>query len=110
VGLDAELRVAGLTIAQHMDPCIASAILSCMTQTTAERVRENKARRRLKRRGYELAKSRIRDPKAIGYGTFSILDERGLSPQLVATLSSIDQVEQWLEGDHPVTGADGGQT
>jgi hypothetical protein len=40
-----------------------------------------------------------RDPMAIGYGTFSILDARGLSPQLVVTLASIGEVERWLEAD-----------
>ena len=64
--------------------------------SNAEKVRENLARRRLKRRGLELHKSRIRDRKAIGFGYFTILDSR---ERVVVVLPNIEQVEAWLDAD-----------
>jgi len=40
-----------------------------------EKVRENKIRRKLKRMGFILKKSRARDPQARGYGGYAIIDE-----------------------------------
>jgi hypothetical protein len=43
---------------------------------TEEKVRENRLRRMAEREGYRLAKSRRRDPFAIDYGTYSLIDVR----------------------------------
>ncbi|MGH3289058.1 MAG: hypothetical protein ACRDPD_31020 [Streptosporangiaceae bacterium] len=50
-----------------------------MTEVTADdavsaKVRENALRRLAERRGYQLAKSRSRDPRAIDYGRYKIID------------------------------------
>ena len=41
---------------------------------TTAKIRENKARRAAQRQGYRLVKSRRRDPRAIDYGTYGIVD------------------------------------
>ena len=41
---------------------------------TAEQVRENRLRRMAERQGLQLVKSRRRDPRALGFGTFTIVD------------------------------------
>lgn len=38
------------------------------------KVRENRARRAAKRQRLELRKSRLRDPRAVDYGTYDLLD------------------------------------
>jgi hypothetical protein len=38
-----------------------------------QKVAENRLRRAADRQGYRLEKSKRRDPRAIGYGTFSII-------------------------------------
>lgn len=43
---------------------------------TEDRVRENRLRRMAKRQGLELKKSPRRDPRAIGYGTYMLVDAR----------------------------------
>jgi hypothetical protein len=63
----------------------------------AEKTRENKARRALDRQGYTLAKSRRRDPRAIGYGTFQIVDARGVS--VAGERMSLEAVEKWADGE-----------
>jgi hypothetical protein len=39
-----------------------------------EKVRENRMRRVLERRGYCLVKNKRRDPRAIGFGCYKIID------------------------------------
>ena len=39
-----------------------------------DKVRENRARRAVARRGFALQKSRRRDPRAWDYGTYQIID------------------------------------
>lgn len=65
---------------------------------TAEKVRENRFRRVLKRRGYILRKVRRKDPDAIDYGTYFITDFNncmmaGGQPWEQLTL---DEVEAWI--------------
>ena len=43
---------------------------------TAEKVRENRARRAAERQGLMLVKSRRRDPRAWDYGTYMLMDAR----------------------------------
>jgi hypothetical protein len=72
---------------------------------TSEKVRENLARRRLARRGYQSQKSRARDPHDLTFGGYQIVDsqyggvaagwgnaDRGLS-------LSLKGVEDWLDSD-----------
>jgi hypothetical protein len=42
----------------------------------AEKVRENRLRRAAARQGLRLEKSRRRDPRALGYGTYQLVNER----------------------------------
>lgn len=41
---------------------------------TDDKIRENRVRRALARQGYQLVKSRRRDPRALGYGGYMITD------------------------------------
>jgi hypothetical protein len=53
-------------------------------------VRENRVRRMAKRRGYRLVKSRSRDPQAVDYDLYAVIDVR-----------SLDEVEDYLTYDLP---------
>jgi hypothetical protein len=64
---------------------------------TAEKIRENRLRRMATRQGLHLVKARWRDPRALGYGGYMIVDD---SPNaLVADCTNLDQVEAWLTDD-----------
>jgi hypothetical protein len=41
---------------------------------TAEKIRENRLRRAAERQGLQLMKSRRRDPRAIDFGTYQLVD------------------------------------
>lgn len=58
----------------------------------AEKARELRLRRKAERQGYKLGKSRLRDPDATGYGTYTLTPAKG-RPR---TFKSIDDVEQFL--------------
>jgi hypothetical protein len=69
----------------------------------ADKVRENRLRRAVERRGFMLQKSRRRDPQAWDYGTYQIIDPD--TNYLVAALRvdrgyglSLDDIERWLDG------------
>lgn len=65
-----------------------------------EKVRENRLREVARRRGYELRKSRRRDPLALDYGEWYLT--RGSiegMPMQTVTLSSLDSVESFLDGE-----------
>ena len=47
-----------------------------MTTDHATKVRENRVRRAAHRQGLILVKSRSRDPRAIGYGTYVLVDDK----------------------------------
>jgi hypothetical protein len=75
-----------------------------------EKVREARARRMARRQGYELIKSRRRDPNALDYGRFWIVAEMPgggrawRSRILIAGEQAgltLNQVESWLESDWP---------
>ena len=72
-----------------------------LSMAVNEKTRENRLRARIERRGYQLAKSRRRDPGAIGYGTFQITDPR--TNTLVAGDTQrgygldLGDVEAWLD-------------
>lgn len=69
---------------------------------TVEKVRENRLRRMADRQGFKLMKSRRRDPRAVDYGTYWIVDpetnhiEAG-DPTYGGM--SLDEIEQWLTSD-----------
>jgi len=60
----------------------------------SEKVRENRLRETARRRGYQVSKSRLRDPLAIGYGRWTVTGPTGqVSP---AGGWTVDEVEGWL--------------
>jgi hypothetical protein len=67
----------------------------------AEKVRENRLRRMAERQGFRLEKSRRRDPRALDYGTWTIVEPH--TNTLVAGgrygTMDLDAVEAWLTGD-----------
>jgi hypothetical protein len=62
--------------------------------TTAEKVRENRARRAVARQGYRLVKIRRRDRRAIDYGKFLL---RRLGVATDGRPLTLEQVEAWIE-------------
>lgn len=67
-----------------------------------EKVNENRLRRMAERQGLKLMKSRRRDPRAIDYGGYMLVNAynmivAGASPN--AYSMSIDDVEAWLTDD-----------
>jgi hypothetical protein len=69
------------------------------------KVRENLLRRAAVRQGYFLSKSRRRDPRAIGYGTWGIWDPKAKKWVYAADPEdgyglTLDQVEDWLLHRH----------
>ena len=68
--------------------------------TTNEQAREARIRRRLRRHGYGLAKSRTRDPRAVDYGGYMIfnLDRNTVVAgcEIGRPCWSLDDVEQWI--------------
>jgi hypothetical protein len=63
---------------------------------TQEKIRENRARRAVARRGYRLAKTRRRDRAAWDYGSWKITDPA--TGGLVHDAPSLADVEAWLDG------------
>jgi hypothetical protein len=43
-------------------------------ETNVDKIRENRLRRMAERQGLQLQKSRRRDPRATGYGTYQLVD------------------------------------
>jgi hypothetical protein len=65
-----------------------------------DKIRENRLRRMAERQGLRLRKSRRRDPRALGYGTYDLVqdsDNHMVSPEQM----TLDEIEQWLTSDHP---------
>jgi hypothetical protein len=66
----------------------------------SEKVRENRLRRMAERQGLALQKSRRRDPRAIDYGMYTLIDPS--TNTIVAghvegrAAFTIDEVEDWL--------------
>ena len=68
-----------------------------------ERSREQRLRRAAQRQGYKLVKSRRRDPRALGYGRWYIVDVAG-NYIVVGTEGGhanmdLDAVEEWLTSE-----------
>jgi hypothetical protein len=78
-----------------MTSSTSSSTLSGMSSTTSEKVRENRLRRMAGRQGLQLLKSRRRDPRALDYGRYWLVDASGVE---VAT-GDVDAIESWLTGE-----------
>jgi hypothetical protein len=63
---------------------------------TQEKIRENRARRAVARRGYRLEKTRRRDRAAYDYGSWKITDPG--TGGVVHAAPSLADVEAWLDG------------
>jgi hypothetical protein len=83
-----------ITLAVSTPSGIASGTLAGMD--TQEKIRENRARRAVTRRGYRLAKTRRRDPAAWDYGSWKITDPA--TGSLLLDAPSLADVEAWLNG------------
>lgn len=62
----------------------------------AEKVRENRVRRMASRQGLRLVKSRRRDPRALDFGSYWLVDDRGLTQLGDQHGVSLDAVEEEL--------------
>lgn len=67
---------------------------------TAVKVRENRLRAAAQRQGYQLVKSHRRDPRAVGFGGWMIVDPHSNSVEAGGMgdgfQMTIDDVEEWL--------------
>jgi hypothetical protein len=65
------------------------------------KVRENRVRRAAKRQGLELVKNRLRDPRALDYGTYGLIDafthERVAGNERTGFGLSLDDIEAELD-------------
>ena len=69
----------------------------------SDKVREDRCRRKLARMGYQLMKSRARDPDALTYGGYQIIDPEinglvaGLGNANRGYAFDLDDVEEWIK-------------
>ena len=80
-----------------------------MAGEQADKVRENRLRRMADRQGYVLRKSRVRDPRALDYGTYWLVNQRtggidfGRAPGDYISFGGqsfyLDDVEAFLTGE-----------
>jgi hypothetical protein len=68
-----------------------------MTMDPAQKVRENRLRRVADRRGLRLVKSPRRDPRALDYGTYRLVDLR--TDSSASETLTLDEIEAYLT--HP---------
>ncbi len=78
-----------------MTSSTVSSTLTGMASSTQEKVRENRLRRMAARQGLQLVKSRRRDPRALDYGTYWLVDASGVE---VAS-GDADAIEASLTGE-----------
>ena len=80
-----------------------------------DKTRETRLRRMAERQGLRLERSRRRDPRAIGYGTYRLADPNGNVAVAADRLSGygmdLDTIETWLTRDYyldiDIPGAEG---
>ncbi|WP_257541020.1 hypothetical protein [Sphingobium sp. CFD-1] len=88
-------------MASGITSSIICSIGSSMSEN--EKVRENRLRRIAERRGMILSKSRRRDPKAIDYGGYMLIDATSnaaiMGSDSFAFSASLDDIENWLESE-----------
>ena len=79
--------------------------MSSMESSTREKVRENRLRRMAERQGLRVIKSRRRDPRALDFGTYGLVDVRTNTLEAGDVNSgyglTLDQVEAALTSDRP---------
>ena len=69
--------------------------------TDTEKIRENRLRRAAERQGYKLVKSKRRDPRAIGYGGWTIANVATGKVEAGANgFINVDEVERFLNGEN----------
>lgn len=66
-----------------------------MTRPLDDRVRENRIRRIAERRGFIVQRSRRRDPQALDYGKYWLIEAEGMRE--VLSRVELDDVEAWLK-------------
>jgi hypothetical protein len=64
------------------------------------KVRENMLRRIASRQGLRLQKNRQRDPMALDYGKYSLVNGRPGHIHVFIGQGDLDQIEEWLESGH----------
>lgn len=67
---------------------------------TDEKVRENRVRRRLKRLGCRLYKSRVRDPRRLEYGGYLVQNDNNcivFGGEYHFYSATLQDVEKWLD-------------
>lgn len=69
-----------------------------MGMTADEKVRENRLRRMAERQGLKLTRSRRRDPRALDYGLYWLIDIHSNTLVSPKSGSSLDEVERLLTG------------
>lgn len=71
-----------------------------MTSNSSEKVRENRLRRAAQRQGLRLSKNARRDPRALDYGAWYLIDQR-TNTVVVGGDSrwGLDDIETYLKGD-----------
>ena len=82
-------------------------MLSGMATSTTEKVRENRLRRMAERQGLQLVKSRRRDPRALDYGDYMLVDPSTnsvVAGEIGRIHWSLDYVEAYLTSER---GSDG---
>jgi hypothetical protein len=62
--------------------------------------RENRLRRIASRQGLRLQKSRQRDPMALDYGKYRLVNGRPGDIKVFIGQGDLDQLEEWLETRH----------
>jgi hypothetical protein len=82
-----------------------------MAMTTADKIRENRLRAAAWRQRYQIMKSRRRDPRALDYGGYMIVDPHNNSVEAGGMgdgfQMTINDVEKWLASDHAHVPAEG---
>jgi hypothetical protein len=68
------------------------------SERRALRTRETRARRKAERQGLRLEKSRRRDPDALDYGRYYLVDPEH---RMVYSGVTLDQIEDYLKGGRP---------
>ena len=64
------------------------------------KVRENRLRRMASRQGLRLEKSRQRDPMALDYGKYRLVNGPPSHIYVFIGQGNLDQIEDWLESGH----------
>ena len=71
-----------------------------MATATADKIREKRLRNAAKRQGYDITKSRTRDPRALDYGGYMIMDPYENTVEAGSGFSmTLSDVEKWLTSD-----------